>query len=261
MSRHDCGKGVFNIFCLRRFRSHLNIFLLVLTSYQTQYWSCSQPWVQEKKLSLVVLFFAINLYVSSRPEILKGSFFGIDTETWFWLAIAIPVIHQVYVWLIWRLELYKGTFTKRYGLKLAFKLYATGFSLLFVSRLITIIFLAYSNRDTLPVSPVISYVLAMLITPLVIYLFYSVKKYFTIERAYGIDHFDKHYNEPYIKEGIFKYTDNGMYVFGLMILYLPGLLLLSEAAIVVALFNYIYIWAHYYFTERPDMLEIYGNMP
>ena len=103
--------------------------------------------------------------------------------------------------------------------------------------------------------------LAILITPLVIFLFYSVKMYFTVERAYGIDHFDKNYNAPYVKKGIFKYTDNGMYVFGLMILYLPGLLLLSKAALVVALFNHIYIWVHYYCTERPDMQEIYGKTP
>jgi|LGVF01.1.fsa_nt_gb Phospholipid methyltransferase len=211
--------------------------------------------------SLIVIIFAINLYVSNRPEIFIGTLWDIKTEIWFWLAIAIPVIHQVYVWLIWRFELYKGSFTKRYGLKLSFKIYAIGFSLLFGSRLIAIIILAYSNKGTLHINPIFSYVLALLITPLVIYLFYSVKKYFTIERAYGIDHFDKHYSVPYVKQGIFKYTDNGMYVFGLMILYLPGLLLLSEAAILAAAFNHVYIWVHYYFTERPDMLKIYGNRP
>jgi hypothetical protein len=210
---------------------------------------------------LVAMIFAINLYVTSSSEMLSGSLWGINTETWFWLAIAIPVIHQVYVWLIWRFEFYQRTFTKRYGVKRSFNTYALGFSVLFISRLIAIIILAYSNKNTLHINPVLSYALAALITPLVIYLFYSVKKYFTIERAYGIDHFDKNYSEPYVKRGIFKYTDNGMYVFGLMILYLPGLLLLSEAAILVAVFNHVYIWVHYFFTERPDMLEIYGKAP
>ena len=211
--------------------------------------------------SLIVMIFTLNLYLASNPEVLSGTLWGITTKTWFWLTIAIPVIHQVYVWLIWRLELYQSTFTNRYGLKRSFRIYSIGFSVLFVSRLITIIILAYSNKDTLYLNPVLIYALALLITPLVIYLFYSVKRYFTLERAYGIDHFDKHYNEPYVKNGIFKYTDNGMYVFGLMILYLPGLLLLSEAALLAALFNHIYIWVHYYFTERPDMLEIYGDPP
>lgn len=212
-------------------------------------------------ISLMVLISTIQIYISSNPGILGGSYWDVNTRSWFWLAIAIPVIHQTYVLLIWRFELYYKTFTNRFGLKEAFQIYAAGFSLLFISRLIVIILLALSNKDSLQTSPVIAYLIALLITPAILFLFYSVKKYFTIERAFGIDHFDKNYCEPFVKKGIFKYTDNGMYVFGLMILYLPGLLLLSEAALLAALFNHVYIWVHYYFTERPDMVEIYGNAP
>ena len=212
-------------------------------------------------LLLIFLVLAIKLYVSNSQEILDGSLWGINTSTWFWVAIAVPIIHQIYVWFVWRLELYLRIFSKRLGEKQAFNVYAVGFSLLFGGRLIAIIILAISSKNTLHLNPVIAYALAAVITPFVVYLFYSVKKYFTIERAYGIDHFDKNYNEPYVKRGIFKYTNNGMYVFGLMILYLPGLLFLSEAALLVALFNHVYIWVHYYFTERPDMGVIYGNAP
>jgi hypothetical protein len=212
-------------------------------------------------ISLVILISAIKLYLSSSLKILDGSLWNVSTKSWFWLAIAIPILHQIYVWLVWRFELYQSTFTKRFGVKRSFNIYAVGFSLLFVGRLIAIIILSISNKGTLLLNPVLTYFIAVFITPLVIYLFYSVKKYFTIERAYGIDHFDKNYCEPYVKRGIFKYTDNGMYIFGLMILYLPGLLLHSEAALLVALFNHVYIWVHYYFTERPDMIEIYGNTP
>ena len=127
---------------------------------------------------LLAIIFAINLYLISNPAILSGSFWGIATKSWFWLAIAIPVVHQVYVWLIWRLELYQRIFTQRYGLNRAFRFYAAGFTILFVSRLITIIILAYSSKGTLNVNPVFAYVLTLLITPLVIYLFYSVKKIF-----------------------------------------------------------------------------------
>ena len=140
-------------------------------------------------------------------------------------------------------------------------MYAVGFSILFVCRLISIIILAVSSQDSLLINSYISYLLAAVITPVVIYLFYSIKRYFTIERAYGIDHFDKDYNVPYVKGGIFRFTNNGMYVYGLMILYLPGLLLFSKEALVVALFNHAYIWVHYYCTERPDMKVIYGKIP
>ena len=212
-------------------------------------------------LALLVLIVAIKSYASSNAQILSGLFWNVSTKSWFLLALAVPAIHQAYVLLVWRFELYQRTFSKRLGVKRAFNLYAVVFSLLFAGRFIAILFLSISNKDTLYLDPVIAYIVAALITPPVIYLFYSVKKYFTIERAFGIDHFDKNYNEPYVKKGIFKYTDNGMYVFGLMVLYLPGLLLLSEAALLVAMFNHVFIWAHYYFTERPDMVEIYGNAP
>lgn len=212
-------------------------------------------------LALILLILSMSAYLYNDSNILNGSFLHIPTSRWFYLAILIPIIHQVYVWLVWRFELYASVFSKRIGVKSAFTLYAMGFSFLFVSRLISIIFLALSSQDSLHINPIFAYLLAALITPLVIFLFYSVKMYFTVERAYGIDHFDKHYNTPYVKKGIFKYTDNGMYVFGLMILYLPGLLLLSKAALIVALFNHLYIWVHYYCTERPDMQEIYGKAP
>ena len=194
-------------------------------------------------------------------NLLKDSFWGISTELWFWLSIAAPIFHQVYVWIVWRLELYRNTFTSRFGLRRAFNIYRIGFSILLVSRLFFITTLALSSQNSLTINPVFSYLVAATITPAIIYLLYSIKVYFTMDRAFGIDHFDKAYKEPYVKAGIFRYTDNGMYIFGLMILYLPGLLLFSKAALMLALFNHLYIWVHYYCTERPDMSVIYGKIP
>jgi len=210
-------------------------------------------------LFLIIFIAAIQTFITDDVYAMSGALWGISTKRWFWIAIGVPILHQVYVWIIWRLELYHSTFSSRFGVKGAFNLYKIGFAILFVSRLISIIILAVSNRDSLLINPFFIYLLAALITPLVIYLFYSVKRYFTIDRAFGIDHFDKNYNEPYVKGGIFRFTENGMYIYGLMILYLPGLLLFSEAALVAAIFNHIYIWVHYYCTERPDMKVIYGK--
>jgi len=209
---------------------------------------------------LLILLALVTIYLSFNSQVLFGSYWGISATTWFWLAIAVPITHQTYVMLVWRFELYQRTFSKRWGIAKAFKYYTLGFSILFASRLISIIFLALSTQDSWDTSPILAYTLAAIITPLAIYLFYSVKRYFTMARAYGVDHFDPNYHEPYVKQGIFKYTDNGMYVFGLMILYLPGLLLFSKAALLVALFNHIYIWVHFYCTEKPDMLKIYGKV-
>ena len=211
-------------------------------------------------LLLVVLIVSVRVYIQNDPDATAGELWGIRTLVWLWVAVAVPVVHQVYVWLVWRLELYHRTFTSRWGMQ-AFKVYSAGFSILFTGRLILIVLLAYSNRDSLSVMPILAYLAAAVITPMVLYLFYSVIRYFTMERAYGIDHFDKDYLEPYVKNGIFRYTDNGMYVYGFLVFYLPGLLLLSKGALIVALFNHAYIWVHYYCTERPDMKKIYGNPP
>lgn len=212
-------------------------------------------------LAIVIALWSFYLLSVFDKEVVNGSLFEISTMTWLWIAVWTPIVHQIYVFLVWRYQLYTNIFTKKFGVQKAFKSYAVGFSILFVFRLISLILLAYSNKDTLHIDPLYAYTIAAIITPFVIYLFYSVKRYFTIERAYGIDHFDKAYDVPYVKQGIFKYTDNGMYVVGLAILYLPGLLLFSEAAIFVALFNHLYIWVHYYTTERPDMEYIYGSTP
>lgn len=210
-------------------------------------------------ISIIVLMIIAQVLLVLYPAVRTGALWNISTPVWYWLAIAIPILHQVYVFFIWRFELYKNTFTSWLGTKLAFTLYAVGFSVFFVSRLIFVVFLAVSNKNSLPIKSVYVYVGASIITPLVIYLFYSVARYFTMERAFGIDHFDKNFDKPYVQGGIFRYTKNAMYIYGFLILYLPALIFRSKAALFTALFNHIYIWVHYYCTELPDMKKIYGE--
>lgn len=212
-------------------------------------------------LSLGFLLGLLSILATQIPNFISGSLWGVKSIIWFWIAVAVPVVHQLYVWWVWRLELYYHSFTMVLGKKLGFGLYAVGFSILFVGRLVAIIFLAISTKGSL-VSPFYSaYIIAGLITPLVVYLFYSVFRYFTIRRAYGIDHFDKRYRKEFVKGGIFQHTNNAMYVYGLLILYLPGLILLSKTALLVAVFNHIYIWVHYYTVELPDIAIMYGKTP
>lgn len=206
-------------------------------------------------LSLIVLLAGIAAVVNE--SMLAGQLLGITTKDWLIIAIAAPILHQIYVWLIWRIELHYNSISAWFG-KNGFIYYAVGFSILFVSRLLSIIALAISNRNTLDLNPVIAVVVTVVLLLPALYLFYSVRKYFGFKRAYGIDHFDKAYRtEPFVKQGIFKFTDNGMYIFGFFILWVPGLLLFSRAALFAALFNHLYIWVHYYCTELPDIRRIY----
>lgn len=209
-------------------------------------------------LTLSVLLMAIYFYANNYPDLLVGEYLGVSTYKWFLWAILIPIIHQLYVLICWRVELFYTGMTKVFG-ESGFTLYKIGFALLFVSRLLTIIILAIASAETLHVNATGAYVAAFILFIPAVYLFYSVKKYFGIDRAFGIDHFqpEKLKNEPFVKKGIFKYTSNGMYIYGFLLLWIPGLLLLSKAALIAALFNHLYIWTHYYFTELPDIKIIY----
>lgn len=89
---------------------------------------------------------------------------------------------------------------------------------------------------------------------------YSVARYFGLGRATGLDHFDLSYRTmPLVKKGIFKYSSNAMYTFAIPVFWSFGLLAGSEGALLLALFNHLFIWVHYYCTEKPDMDYIYGS--
>jgi protein-S-isoprenylcysteine O-methyltransferase Ste14 len=212
----------------------------------------------EHLISLLVLVFGV--YWASRAEgVLSGSLFGLDSAFWFWLAIIIPVAHQVFVWITWRAELHYSTITRIFGGR-GFIYYSVVFMILLVARPIFIAFLASANQGSLHTNLRVLHMIALVLLVPILYLLYSVMKYFGVKRALGIDHFDDGYREkPMVRKGIFKYVNNSMYIFGLLILWLPGLLLASKAALLAALFGHVYIWVHYFTVELPDMRYIYGS--
>jgi len=212
-------------------------------------------------ISLVILLFGLYYSVSIFPEFLIGSYLNVSTKYWLCISIIIPIIHQIYVLFCWRLELHYKYLTRLFGSK-AFLYYKIGFFILFIGRLIPLIFLAISNKNTFDKGSTFKYTTIIFVSLIVVYAFYSVKKYFGFDRAAGIDHFDKSIaNLPFIKGGIFQYTNNGMYLYAFLVFYLPGIIYQSSSALLVALFSHIYIWIHYYFTELPDMKIIYGKKP
>ncbi|GAF90031.1 unnamed protein product, partial [marine sediment metagenome] len=173
----------------------------------------------EHLISLIVLVFAV--YWASRAEdFLSGSQYGLDTAFWFWLAIAIPIAHQVFVWITWRAELQYSTITRIFGDR-GFIYYSVIFMLLLVARPIAITYLAIANQGSLQTDPRALNIIALALLVPILYLFYSLVKYFGMKRALGIDHFDARYRDkPLVRKGIFKYVNNSMYVFGLLILWL-----------------------------------------
>jgi len=208
-------------------------------------------------LFLILLLGGVSLLTSG--DVLVGELWGISTQAWLWVAITVPIIHQIIVWLFWRLELHHGLITHWFGDK-GFPIYKILFTIFFAGRPISLILLGLANYKSLAINPALAYVVAGGLFLPFIYSMYSVAKYFGINRAYGIDHFDPSYRDkPFVKKGMFKYTDNAMYKFGFLILWAIAFLTMSKAALLVAAFNHLYIWVHFYFTEMPDIRHIYGE--
>ncbi len=204
-------------------------------------------------------FLLAGVLAFARGNVLTGQLWGIGTPIWLMLAIAVPIVHQICVWFVWRVELHHQLWTRWFGEK-SFLIYGVGFMLLFIARPLTLIALAISNRGTLPLNPLLAYLLAALLLVPSLSALVSVGKYFGLKRALGIDHFDPAYRKiPFIRQGIFKYTSNGMYKFAFLLLWVVGLLFLSEAALLAAAFSHLYIWVHYYCTELPDIRRIYDS--
>ena len=211
----------------------------------------------EHLVSLLALL-AVVWWISRGESFRAGAYLGLSTPAWLTLAIAIPVAHQIFVWLSWRLELYYGYLTRLFGER-GFTYYAIVFVVLFIGRLLGIIGLAIANQGNLEIAQRLLYGLAVLAAIPAIWVMVSVARYFGVTRAFGIDHFEASYREkPLVRKGSFKYIPNSMYTLGLLVLWIPGLIWASPAALLAAGFNHTYIWAHYYFVERPDMQYIYG---
>lgn len=198
-------------------------------------------------------------WASGHERMQAGMLWGLGTPEWLWLAVALAITHQVYVWFCWRVQLHASLLTRAFG-NLGFPLYAVVFSILLVSRVVVVFILAISNRYSLPIDLIFPRILSVIALLPALYLIYSVKRYFTFTRAFGIDHFDARYRSlPFVQQGIFRYTRNGMYTFGMLLFWVPALWYASAAALCMALFNHAYVWVHYYATELPDMKRLYGE--
>jgi hypothetical protein len=206
---------------------------------------------------LLLLWIVVTLFSGDRFR--EGVFLDISTPVWFWLTIATAVAHQLYTWAMWRLELYGKVLSRFFG-EHAFTLYKILFALFGLSRFM-IVPLAISNRCAIEFHGLLQWGLSGLILIPALYLFYSVFRWFGLNRAAGLDHFrpEEAPEWGFVKEGIFRYTSNGMYLFGFLILWVPGMMLESPAALLAAAFSHLYIWVHYFCTEKPDMETIYGG--
>ncbi len=209
-------------------------------------------------LACLLVMLLLLYLVSSMQQFGYGEFLGVPTNIWVISAVLNAVIHQVYVMLCWRMELDGKKLTRVLGSQ-TFQIYQVGFAIFIIMRPILAFSLGWSNRGTLNIEPWFGYLIALILFIPSVYLVYCIRRYFGFDRAFGIDHFDVSYRAmPLVRQGIFNWTPNAMYVFGFLMLWVPAFLFQSIAALCVAAFSHAYIWVHYYCTEQPDMRRIYG---
>lgn len=210
-------------------------------------------------VSLAILL-GITFGLSNWANRESGQLFSVSSTVWFGIAIATAIMHQGYVWLAWRGELYHQWLTKRLGSR-GFGYFAAIFAVLLISRLVSITLLSISSQDSLIIGRPLYYYIAILFCGVLsLITLYSIITCFGFKRAFGIDHFDPNYrHKPLVRGGIFRYLPNAMYTTGLLVLWLPGIVFLSRAALLVAAFHHIYIWVHYFTVEKPDMRRIYSD--
>ena len=195
----------------------------------------------------------------ARPAIDGGSFAGLDESTWLVATVATCVVHQAYTWLGFRCQLGWGVFTRWFG-RHDTTAFAAGFLPLLVARPLLIVAVGLADPGSLALPRWLSVAIGLGLLVPVGATAASLHRHFTLERALGGDHFRRRYRElPLVTAGVYRWTPNAMYAFAFLGLWSIAFLLGSHVALVAALFQHAFVWAHYLGTERPDMRLIYGE--
>ena len=213
-----------------------------------QYFFKRQGW----HLVLLVLLVTIT-HAFATAALDGGSWLGVTDATWFWLSIALVILHQVLVWVVFRVQLGWATLSKLFG-KADLTIWAVVFLPLLIARPLLVIGLAMADRGSLMLPRGVEITLGAILLLPAFYTFWSVGRYFGLERALGGDHFRQAYRDlPIVRDGAFRWSRNAMYAYVFLGLWAIAFLLDSQAALSLAFFQHAYIWVHFYCTEAPDM--------
>ncbi len=185
------------------------------------------------------------------------SLLGLTAKGWAQLSILLALIHQVIVAIVFRMQLYKNMMSRIFG-PLDLKVWAAIFMPLLILRPLTAIMTGWADATPLTSHRPTEIALGLILLVPAIWAMHSTLKYFTLPRALGGDHFrDTYLAMPMVDQGVFKYTNNGMYGVVFLAFWAIALLFGSWNALVLALFQHAYIWVHFYCTEQPDLRRMF----
>lgn len=208
-------------------------------------------------IAYIALGGILALATLKEPET-HGRAWGLSTVQLVALSWILAGLFQFGAALVWRLELHRKAISARFGRR-GFLVFRIVFPLIVGTRMLLVIPIAQSVPHTIPVHPVVFWVLVLGPMPFILWALHSVAFYFGFTRATGADHFDPSYRSKTLeRRGIFKHVHHPMYAVILLLLYHPGLYFESLLGLVAAACHHAFVWCQYYCTEKPDMREIYG---
>jgi hypothetical protein len=212
------------------------------------------------QLSILAALFTSFYFAYDLFAVPPGQWLGLSTREWYLTATITPIIHQIYIWLCWRGELYFKALSRVFG-KHAYQVFSLGFGLLIATRFFAIVAVCFADYQSLNISAPVRYPLAFLLHLPALYAFYSVVRYFGITRLPGEDHFkpEEYRDRPFVKRGMYKYSANVMYVYAGLIFWALAVFCASRGGLLASLYMYATVWTHYFCTEKPDIRYIYAK--
>lgn len=195
----------------------------------------------------------------AEPALDGGAWLGVSERGWLLAALAVPITQQLLVVLFWRAQLCYRLLTRLLG-DAGFTLWGAVFFPLLLARPLTLLGLGLADAGSLALPPALAWALGALLLAPAIWTMHSVKAHFGFARALGGDHFFERYRRmPMVRAGAFAHVSNAMYTLAFLGLWSIALLTRSQAALAAALFQHAYIWVHWYCTEQPDGVVLYGR--
>ncbi len=102
--------------------------------------------------ALLLVLLGITWAVRSQMEAGDSGFLGLSVRFWFLLSLGVPILHQVFIWGVWRAELCYSAVTGTFGTK-GFECYAILFSILGISRVLAVLGLGIADFQSLGPAP------------------------------------------------------------------------------------------------------------
>lgn len=195
--------------------------------------------------------------LSSPPDAPK--LLGLSAAGWGQISIALAVLHQVVVAIVFRLQLHRNVLSATFG-ESDMHIWTWIFLPLLALRPISLIMTGWADvHGILGLRPA-EWVIGLALLGASGWVLWTVFTKFTLPRALGGDHFRNEFaGMPLVTSGPFGVTPNAMYAIAFLGLWGIAFLFGSWNALVVALFQHAYIWVHMYCVEKPDMDWIYGD--